>query len=329
LIDVGARWGANAPWNQLDEKYVAYVGFEPDEEECGRLLARRNSANVEYIPVALSDEERQHTLHLTREPGCSSIFPPNAARMSKYFLAERWDVQRKIPIDAVPLAKVLEEKQISPDAMKVDVQGAAFKVLAGAGRFLDELLLIDVEVEFCEMYQGESLFGEVDGLVRRRGFELLDLNKYHARRKILDSRHSSRGQVLFADALYVVSIEAFYGREMSPAQRTRKLWNLLAMLSLHGHFDLALEFVCHERSTLTAPERAVIEREIKKYSAFPRWKLLLFDNGVAERLGFIASLLANAMQMKSRRFGWGSDQNAVDGRYKYYFTHPVLRLFRK
>ena len=33
LVDIGARWGANTPWDQLDKKYVTYIGFEPDEEE--------------------------------------------------------------------------------------------------------------------------------------------------------------------------------------------------------------------------------------------------------------------------------------------------------
>jgi len=59
------------------------------------------------------------------------------------------------------------------------------------------------------------------------------------------------------------------------------------------------------------------------------WKLILFNNVFFEKLGFVLSLLANSMQIKSRIFGWGSDQSAVDCRYKYYFRHPILRLFRK
>ncbi len=329
LIDVGARWGVNAPWNQLDGKYVRYIGFEPDEEECRSLTAKHESANVEYIPVGLSDAVEDHVLHVTREPGCSSILAPNQARMSKYFLSERWDVRQKIPIKTMPLGMILDERSIVPDALKIDVQGAALKVLEGAGRHLDDVLLIEVEVEFCEMYQGEPLFSEVDSLVRRHGFELVDINKYYARRKILDARYVSRGQVLFADALYVMSIDRFYSLSLAPAERARKVWNLVVMLCMYGHFDLALEFACHDKSSLTDQDKVAIERSIKKHAAIPRWKLLLFDNGIVERVGLVLALLANSMRIKSRRFGWGSDQSAVDLRYKYYLTHPVLRLFRK
>lgn len=328
LVDVGARWGANSPWNQLDSRYVTYIGFEPDAKECAELRARAGP-NVEYVPIGLSDAEESHLLHITREPGCSSIFPPNHAAMSRYFLSERWDVRERVPIRTVPLARVLDERRTSPDALKIDVQGAALKVLKGAGRYLEDALLIDVEVEFREMYRGEALFAEVDAFVRGHGFELIDLNKYHARRRSLDSAHVSRGQVLFADVLYVKSIDAFYALQRSAAERSRSLWNLLIMLSLYGQFDLALDFVLHEKSTLTDEEKAAITAAIRAHTAIPRWKLLLFDHGIVEKAGLALSLLANSVQLKSRRFGWGSDQSAVDSRYKYYLSHPLLRIFRK
>src|SRR5579862_2401371 len=152
LVDVGARWGANPPWNQLDNRYVQYLGFEPDEVECRSLIANRKSANVEYVPVGLSGDAEEHILHITREPGCSSIFPPNVALLGKYTLSERWDVRAKVPIKTRPLAAVLQERNMTPDALKIDVHGAALAVLSGARDYLDEISLIDVEVEFGEMY---------------------------------------------------------------------------------------------------------------------------------------------------------------------------------
>ena len=329
LVDVGARWGANAPSNQLDAKFVTYIGFEPDEAECRRLSVTHRASNVEYIPVGLSDAAREYVLYVTREAGCSSILAPNQARIGKYFLSERWDVRMEVPVKTVPLELILDERGIVPDALKIDVQGAALKVLEGTGRHLDDVLLVEVEAEFCEIYHGEPLFGEVDARLRRSGFELLDINKYYARRKLLDSSHVSRGQVVFADALYVMSIDKFFGLQISATERARKLWNIVVMLSMYGHFDLALEFARHEQSTLSPQDKVAIERSIKVYTAIPRWKLLLFDNGIAERLGWVVSLLGNSMQIRSRRLGWGSDQSAVDSRYKYYLTHPLLRLFRK
>lgn len=329
LVDIGARWGANTPWDQLDKKYVTYIGFEPDYEEYRSLVAKFGSANIEYIPVGLSDTVEEHILYVTREPGCSSIYQPNQPMLSKFFLSERWDVQKEVPIKTVPLAQVLDERKVVPDALKVDVQGAALKVLRGADQYIDQILLIEVEVEFCEMYKGEPLFGAVDTLIRQYGFDLIDMNKYYARRKDLGAKCVSRGQVMFADVLYVISIEKFYNLNLSQSERSRKLWNLVVMLSIYGHFDLALEFACHRQSSLSKPEKDLIETSIRKYTAIPRWKLMLFNNSACEKLGFLISLLGNSMQIKSRLFGWGSDQASVDSRYKHYFKHPVLKLFRK
>lgn len=329
LVDVGARWGANPPWNQLDERYVTYLGFEPDEEECGRLRDRNRSTRVEYLPVGLSDVVETQTLHLTREPGCSSAFEPNQPLLARFFLSERWDVQKTVAIKTVPLGDVLRERHQTADVLKIDVQGAALKVLRGAGDCLDEVLLVEVEVEFCEMYRGGALFGDVDQLLRRRGFDLLDLNKHYARRRILGAGHASRGQVLFADAVYVKSVDGFYGAGQSDAVTTSRLCRLLLILGLYGQFDLALEFALHEKSTLSARQRSAVRLAIERGTRFGWWRRRLFDNALCEKAGYLLSLMGNAMQMRSRLLGWGSDQAAVDGRYKYHFTHPILKLFRK
>ena len=329
LIDVGARWGANPPWDQLDQKYINYLGFEPDEAECASLIEKYKTSSVDYIPIGLSDSAADHILYLTREPGCSSIFPPNMSFMSKLYLAERWNIQKEIPIKTVPLAQILDERGVVPDALKIDVQGAALNVLRGVGKHLDSILLVDVEVEFSAMYQGQALFGEVDQLLRKHGFELLDINKYYARRKILELKYSSRGQVIFADVLYVRSVENFYSVKMSIDERRTKLWNLIIMLSLYGHFDLAIEFAQHKQSAFTENEQLNIASAIKKYTAIPAWKLLLFNNKLMEKIGYILSLFGNSLQIQSRLFGWGSDQSAVCSRYKYYFHGRITRFFRK
>ena len=65
LIDVGARWGTNPPWNQLDQKYINYLGFEPDEAECASLIEKYKTSSVDYIPIGLSDSVTDHILYLT------------------------------------------------------------------------------------------------------------------------------------------------------------------------------------------------------------------------------------------------------------------------
>lgn len=328
LVDVGARWGANPPWDQLEARYVTYLGFEPDAEEYRRLIERRASARIDYLPVGLSDVAEDQTLHITREPGCSSAFQPNHSLLQKFFLSERWDVQQTVPIKTVPLADVLRERGFVPDVLKIDVQGAALKVLRGAGDYLDDVLVVDVEVEFCEMYRGGALFADVDVLLRAHGFELLDLDKHYARRRILGHGHSSRGQVLFADALYVKSAERFFGKGELPEVMTARLCNLILILALYGHFDVALEFAFHARSPLTLKRRAALQAAIDRCTRLSPLRSAL-ANPVVEKVGLLLALIGNTLRMRSRTLGWGSDHEAVDDRYKYFFSHPLLKMFRR
>lgn len=329
LVDVGARWGTNPPWDQVDKNYVKYLGFEADIVECQNLMSKYVSNDVEYVPLGLADVVGEYTLNLTREPGCSSIYEPNHKFISRYFLAERWDIIKKIPIKTVPLSQVLDEKNIVPDILKIDVQGAALKVLQGAGDYLNQISFVEVEVEFSEMYQGEPLFGEVDNYMRNYGFELLDMNKYYAKHKVLSTEHSCRGQVLFADVLYVKSIDKFNSLQFTPKEKLKRLWNLILILCIYGHFDYALEYGLDKESGLSDQDKVSLKNTIEKFTAIPKWKLVLFNNNLTEKIGYFISVVANSLQIKSRLFGWGSDQSNVDSRYKYYFKHPLLKLFQK
>jgi len=326
LVDVGARWGKNPPWDRLSNAHVEYIGFEPDPTECARLMSQRTSSNTEYLPVGLSDSEGNAVLHITREPGCSSILHPNEDLLGKYWLSERWEVESRMAIRTVPLSRILEERRTSADVVKIDVQGAALQVLRGAGTHLDAVSLLEVEVEFCEMYRGESLFSEVDVYLRARGFELLDLNKHYARRKAAKAISSSRGQVMFADALYVRTAEDLFKKEVAPGERTRRLRSMILALMLYGHFDIALEFASHRLSTLSTENQSALRDWCERRASISQWRMALCDNRLIEGVGLLLALIGNAMRMRSRALGWGSDHNAVDGRYKYLARHPALRI---
>lgn len=329
LVDVGARWGTNPPWDQIDTKYINYTGFEPDTEECERLKTYTNFKGIQYLPVGLSDEFEKHILHVTQEPGCSSIYPPNKDFIDKFFQSERWNVVKKISIDTVPLWAVIEEKKLTPDVLKIDVQGASLKVLKGLRDYLEKVVFIEAEVEFSSIYKGESLFPEVDVFLRHRGYQLIDMNKFYAKRKILSSTHSSRGQVLFADVFYAKTPEAFYSDFKSGTELNQKLWSMIITLSLYGHFDLALEFSEHPLSPLSTIEKKNIRKQMESFTEISRWKVLLFNNEIVHKVCFALCLILSSLMIKTRLFGWGSDQNSIDSRYKFFLKNPLLLRFKK
>jgi len=162
LIDVGARWGFQRPWDQYPEDYFQYYGFEPDHKECERLNKINKNKNIIYIPVALSDDNNSETLYITREPGRSSIYEPNSDLIIQFHDSEGFDITKKISLKTTTLNSIMQHEGIDPDFMKLDVQGAELKIIKGANKFHKRLFGFEVEVEFLEMYKRQPLFYEVD-----------------------------------------------------------------------------------------------------------------------------------------------------------------------
>src|SRR5207244_10748162 len=61
------------------------------------------------------------------------------------------------------------------DAMRIDTQGSELDVLRGAEATLASVRLIEVEVEFNELYEGIALFPAIDQYLRQQGFVLWKL----------------------------------------------------------------------------------------------------------------------------------------------------------
>jgi IS5 family transposase len=93
------------------------------------------------------------------------------------------------------------------DCIKIDVQGSELAVFQNASRVLRGTLLIQTEVEFVELYQGQPLFADVDTFLRAGGFQFHTMNSVSGRAfKPLVANgdvNSAFRQSLWADALYV------------------------------------------------------------------------------------------------------------------------------
>ncbi len=173
VADVGSRWGVLDVWRQF-QPHVRVVGFEPDKEECERLTALEGSTGVvTFVPAALGPATGSATLYLTRSPACSSLYPPDEELIRH---RPRLASMAKVGEVTVPLTTLDEWFQGSGldhiDVLKLDTQGSELGVLQGSVAALGTVRLIEVEVEFNEMYGGQPLFADVDGFLRSLGFVL-------------------------------------------------------------------------------------------------------------------------------------------------------------
>ena len=200
LIDVGARGGIDTRWNPYFE-YLDVMGFEPDPDECAALNAKQFPYSIVFLPEALgARNDEKATLYICKSPGCSSLLRPNMDLCGSYAYGEAMDVVGKHTVTLNRMDTVCRNFQ--PDVMKVDTQGTELDVLIGAGQLLDNVLAVELEVEFVPQYQDQPLFSDVDAFLRDQGFQLRGIRRTFWREKA-DHVHSFGGQLIHGDALYL------------------------------------------------------------------------------------------------------------------------------
>jgi hypothetical protein len=94
----------------------------------------------------------------------------------------------------------------------VDTQGSELDVLRGGVRALERTAVVEMEVEFVPLYEGQPLFAEIDLFMRERGFLLHKLIDISGRpfRPFADSNPAMpMSQLLWADAVYVKDFTRF------------------------------------------------------------------------------------------------------------------------
>ena len=86
----------------------------------------------------------------------------------------------------------------------MNVQGAELDILQGGRDIInDNILGIQIEVEFKPLYKSQPLFAEIDSDIREKfNFVLFDIKKYYWKYKEGQYIGSSKGQVIFTDLLY-------------------------------------------------------------------------------------------------------------------------------
>ena len=290
LIDVGARGGLQPNWNRARE-HLKLVGFEPDPEEHARLA--RSHPNALYINAALHRAPAELTLNVGREGGTSSLLQPDWEYLNRFPDPRRYEVVRRVTMKADSLDRVLSEHGVrDADFLKIDTQGAELAIIEGAGATLsDSVFGVELEVLFGRLYVGQPRFGQLDDALHALDFQLMDLRPSYWKRAAGARLGGPKGQIAFADALYLKTERRFQEEleRMTDLHRRRaKLLRAMSICLLYGYVDYAVELFGPNRELFEASSASEIARELESDVRFstrlPHFRGRGFLSGMFYRL---------------------------------------------
>ena len=241
IVDVGANpIDGEPPYKtMLAAGLCKVVGFEPQPAALARLNQAKGPREL-YLPYALADGT-ERTLHVCELEGMTSLLVPDPSHLALFNLFPIWgSVKDRIPVATRKLDDIAEIAQM--DFLKMDVQGAEGEVLAHGRAKLRDTVVIQTEVSFVPLYQGQPCFGEIDLSLRELGFlpHSVTGTKIWPLSPMVVGNEPNRGirQLLETDMVYV--------RDFSKTDNmSAEQWKHLALIAHHcyGSYDLALKAI--------------------------------------------------------------------------------------
>jgi FkbM family methyltransferase len=207
VLDVGALSSPaeDAPYERLvDQKKARVIGFEPSECEC-ELLNKDYGAPNKFYPFFIGDGN-DAIYYETNSEMTGSLYRPNTKLLEKFQnMAELHMIEQLHTVKTRKLDDIDDVDNI--DLFKMDVQGSELNVFKGATKALKSALVIQVEVEFLELYENQPMFSDIDNFLRKSGFQFhtfIGFGKRCFKPIILnDDINLGINQNLWSDAVYV------------------------------------------------------------------------------------------------------------------------------
>jgi len=210
LLDVGAMGGPTSAQFKYIARHdlITYVGLEPQQSEY-EVLKRMFPRGI-FLTDAVGDVHAEMPLHLTVSPACISVMEPNFEVLKDYPIGTCFGVQGMSSVHVTTVERLVHEgKMPVPDYIKCDAQGYDFEVLMGCGSVLDQVLAIEVECQFKQIYKNQKTFQQIKEMLEGHGFILRDI------------KHQG------AFEYEVVEVNAFFSKrphEVGSALSKLKLW---------------------------------------------------------------------------------------------------------
>ncbi len=172
VIDVGGNIGGYG----AELREYGYTGriisFEPTTQAYEKLAARtKNDKNWAVIKTAIGDVNGEATINVAANQAESSSLLPMLGLHEQCAPDARYISKEKVPLktlNSVLSGVLLPHEKV---LLKIDTQGYEHMVLKGASDILWQVDLIECELSFAMLYEGQLLFQQMITLLKNLGFE--------------------------------------------------------------------------------------------------------------------------------------------------------------
>lgn len=238
IVDIGANpIDGEPPYRKLLEAgWCRVTGFEPQPDALDR-LNRLKGPNERYLDCAIGDGTEAE-LKICQASGMTSLLEPSERGLGFFNLFP--DFGRVVARERVTtrtLDSVAEIERM--DLLKIDIQGGELSVFRNGTRLLSSAVVVQTEVSFVPLYEGQPGIGEIDAELRQLGFlpHAMPALKTWAIAPCVVNGNPRIGlnQLLEADLVYVRNLLALDDLAAEDLKH-------LALIAHHcyGSFDLAL-----------------------------------------------------------------------------------------
>jgi FkbM family methyltransferase len=194
VLDVGANIGQFAAELRRHGYRGRIISFEPLSAAYARLQKRTQADPLwEAKSFALGSADESQTIHISASNWSSSLLDVTETAVSAYpgsrtVASESIAVRR---LDSIwPELKAEGAKVL----LKIDTQGYEMHVLEGAVQSLARISMLQLEMSFAPLYEGQPLFEELYHWVQDRGFRLGSLEGVNW--------HPETGELLYLDGVF-------------------------------------------------------------------------------------------------------------------------------
>ncbi len=196
LFDIGANAGQYA----IEMRKLGYrkkiISFEP-LKSAFEDLKKASSKDINWIinNYALGDEDINGIINVSANSWSSSILTILPLHLknapgSEFITGEETQIRK---LDSVFNSFYKKGDNVM---LKIDTQGYEKKVLEGAGDFLRNVRIIQLEMSLAELYETQPLFFEMINYLANKGFQLFSLED-------IGISDKTTGQLLEVDGIFV------------------------------------------------------------------------------------------------------------------------------